>query len=65
MRNLFSKVDTDGNGKIDFEEFLKLMKHREKKTAAEKTVDPNNQIFQMFDKDGSGLLSTSEWIAVR
>ena len=41
------------------------MKHREKKTAAEKTVDPNNQIFQMFDKDGSGLLSTSEWIAVR
>ena len=26
---MFSHVDTDGNGKVDFEEFLRLVKHKE------------------------------------
>eukprot|EP00092_Neocalanus_flemingeri_P015728 GFUD01017026.1.p1 GENE.GFUD01017026.1~~GFUD01017026.1.p1 ORF type:complete len:166 (-),score=59.46 GFUD01017026.1:227-724(-) len=64
VQNLFRQVDTDGNGKVDFEEFLKLMKHKQKKTATKESEDPNMQIFQMFDKDGSGSLSSQEWLEV-
>ena len=30
MKRLFREVDEDGNGKVDFEEFLKLVRQRGK-----------------------------------
>ena len=58
-------MDSDGNGKVDFEEFLKLVRHKEKKAASDKCSDPDLEIFKMFDKDGSGSLSSNEWLSVR
>ena len=50
---------------MDFEEFLKLVRHKEKKAASDKFSDPDLEIFKMFDKDGSGSLSSNEWLSVR
>ena len=58
-------MDSDGNGKVDFEEFLKLVRQKEKKAALYKSSDPDLEIFKMFDKDGSGSLSSNEWLTVR
>ena len=58
-------MDSDGNGKVDFEEFLKLVRHREKKAGSDKFSDADLEIFKMFDKDGSGSLSPNEWLSVR
>ena len=63
---MFRQVDNDGNGKVDFEEFLKLIRKKQKYASnPEESDDPNLQIFKMFDKDGSGSLSASEWLSVR
>merc|ERR1719427_2404841 len=35
VRRLFGEVDEDGNGKVDFEEFLRLVKQRSKTTTQE------------------------------
>merc|ERR1711874_829440 len=65
VRALFRQVDNDGNGKVDFEEFLKLIRNKQKYAPdQEESDDPNLQIFKMFDKDGSGSLSASEWLSV-
>ena len=63
---MFKQVDKDGNGKVDFEEFLKLIRKRgEQDSGEESKADPNLRIFKMFDKDGSGSLSQKEWLSVR
>ena len=67
MDQLFKTIDVDGNGTIDFEEFLLLFKSKAKakeaKTATSK--DPDQKLMEIFDIDGTGYLSPSEWIQVR
>ena len=78
VKRLFNRVDSDGNGRIDFEEFLKLFKmvsNKEKdktddnnETQEDPIVDDDRrqslQLLKLFDKDGDGSLSVSEWQTV-
>ena len=50
-------MDTDGNGTVEFNEFLSMMSRKMKDS------DKNNEIyqaFQVFDKNGDGLISKKE-----
>ena len=57
LREIISEVDLDGNGNIDFNEFITIMQKRTRDS------DPEEEIisaFRVFDKDGNGTLSTKE-----
>ena len=61
LQNLVNEVDIEGNGTIDFKEFLGLM--------AKKMKEPENEeeiieAFKVFDKDGNGLISSDELLHV-
>ena len=58
IREMIFSVDDNGNGTIDFEEFLQLMKSR-----GLGYHDPEKELrdaFKVFDKDGSGSISRDE-----
>jgi calcium-dependent protein kinase len=50
------KIDLDGNGFVDYNEFLTATINRDK-ILSQKNLE---MAFQTFDKDGSGKISTSE-----
>ena len=54
--DLFSQVDIDGSGYIDYSEFV-VASMNEKNLV---TKDKLEAAFKMFDKDGSGCISTDE-----
>jgi len=53
----FGQVDVDGNGTIDFPEFLSLMARKMKDTDSEEEL---KEAFKVFDKDGNGFISAAE-----
>ena len=57
LNEMIAEVDTDGNGHIDFEEFVSLMNRRSKETDAEEEVI---NAFKVLDKDGQGIISSTE-----
>lgn len=57
LRDLISEVDTDGNGVIDFKEFLGMMARRMRDPDSEEEL---REAFKVFDKDGNGYISASE-----
>uniref|UniRef100_V5HR66 Putative calmodulin-b n=1 Tax=Ixodes ricinus TaxID=34613 RepID=V5HR66_IXORI len=50
-------VDTDGNGTIEFGEFLFMMSKKMKETDSEEEL---REAFRVFDKNGDGFISASE-----
>jgi len=55
LQDMINEVDTDGNGTIDFPEFLTMM--------AMKETDSDEELreaFRVFDKDGNGFISAAE-----
>ncbi|KAI5397774.1 Calmodulin-3, variant 2 [Lathyrus oleraceus] len=54
---MISEVDADGNGTIEFDEFLNLMARKMKDTDAEEEL---REAFKVFDKDQNGYISASE-----
>ena len=56
LQDMINEVDADGNGTIDFPEFLNLMARKMKDTDSEEEL----QAFKVFDKDGNGTISAAE-----
>jgi calmodulin len=54
---MINEVDADGNGTIDFPEFLTMMARKMKDTDSEEEI---KEAFKVFDKDGNGFISAAE-----
>lgn len=57
LQDMINEVDVDGNGTIDFPEFLTMMARKMKDTDSE---DEIREAFKVFDKDANGLISATE-----
>mmetsp|Transcript_18771 Transcript_18771/g.24782 ORF Transcript_18771/g.24782 Transcript_18771/m.24782 type:complete len:155 (+) Transcript_18771:100-564(+) len=57
LTEIINDLDADGNGTIDFPEFLEMMK---KKIQAIDQLEEVLVAFQVFDKDGSGFVNRAE-----
>ncbi|XP_014278464.1 calmodulin [Halyomorpha halys] len=57
LRDMVSNVDQDGNGSIEFNEFLQMMSKKMKGAEGE---DELKEAFRVFDKNNDGLISNSE-----
>ena len=57
LNDMIAQDDYDGNGTMDFPEFLSLMVKKMKDTSSdEKILD----VFKYYDKDGNGYVSARE-----
>ncbi|XP_028804223.1 calmodulin-alpha-like isoform X1 [Neltuma alba] len=59
IREMITEVDIDGNGSIDFEEFLTIM-GRKMKFQQENLTEELKEAFKVFDRDEDGYISASE-----
>ena len=57
LTDMINEVDADGNGTIDFPEFLTMMARKMKDTDSEEEI---LEAFKVFDKDGNGFISAAE-----
>ena len=57
LQDMIKEVDIDGNGNIDFKEFLGLMARKMRDTDSEEELI---EAFKVFDRDGNGLISSQE-----
>jgi calmodulin len=57
LRDMINEVDADGNGTIDFPEFLTMMARKMRDTDSEEEI---REAFKVFDKDGNGFISAAE-----
>lgn len=64
LQDMINEVDADGNGTIDFPEFLTMMARKMKDTDSEEEI---KEAFKVFDKDGNGVrlsLSIYTWLII-
>lgn len=57
LQDMINEVDIDGNGTIDFPEFLALF---DRKTESSNSKEDVKEAFRVFDKDGNGYINASE-----
>eukprot|EP01083_Nonionella_stella_P068755 182773_1 len=57
VKAMIARIDKDGNGEIDFLEFLLMMTDRVKNLH---DVDEMKECFQVFDADGNGYITPEE-----
>ncbi|GMY20891.1 calmodulin-like protein 11 isoform X2 [Fagus crenata] len=57
LQSMMNEVDVDGNGTIEFGEFLNLMARKMKENEAEEEL---KEAFKVFDKDQDGYISPNE-----
>ena len=58
LQQMMSEVDQDGNGLIDFDEFLGMMRRKMKEN--ENSIDDVKAAFKVFDQNGDGSVFTSQ-----
>ena len=63
IEEMIVAVDSNGDGEIDFEEFLNLMRLRMGETG-EESEQHLREIFDIFDADGSGCIDRDEMRAL-
>merc|ERR1712150_234792 len=61
LKDMINEVDADGNGFIDFPEFLVMMARKMKDTDSEEEM---KDAFRTFDKDVNGFISKAELINI-
>jgi calmodulin len=59
LDDIFQASDFDGSGNLDFPEFLALMTRKKNDTYSEEMTSLL-EAFEVFDKDGNGLITTVE-----
>merc|ERR1711865_1194211 len=57
LQDMINEVDADGNGTVDFPEFLSLMSRKMKDTDTEEELI---EAFKVFDRDGGGFINAAE-----
>merc|ERR1712113_423131 len=57
LQDMINEVDADGNGTIDFPEFLSLQARKMKDTDTEEELV---EAFKVFDRGGTGFISAAE-----
>jgi len=60
LQDMINEVDADGNGTIDFPEFLSLMARKMKDTDTEDNEEELIEAFKVFDRNGNGFISAAE-----
>ena len=57
LKKIIASFDDNGDGEIDFEEFVSMMSQQESNM---REVDELQEAFNVFDKDGDGTITASE-----
>ncbi|RCH99195.1 hypothetical protein CU097_014559 [Rhizopus azygosporus] len=57
LQDMINEVDSDGNGLVDFSEFLTMMGRKMKDADSQEEIE---EAFKVFDKDGNGYISAAE-----
>ncbi|KAI8146169.1 calmodulin-like protein [Fennellomyces sp. T-0311] len=57
LKDMVNEVDSDGDGTIDFNEFLSMLARKQKEVDTQAEM---REAFSVFDRDGNGLISVSE-----
>ena len=57
LQEMINEVDENGNGTIEFDEFIALMARKLKETDSD---DEMTETFKLFDRDGDKLISIAE-----
>jgi calmodulin len=57
LHDMIGEIDTQGNGTIEFPEFLTMMARKMQDTDSEEEI---KEAFKVFDKDGTGYIIAEE-----
>ncbi|CAD5183207.1 unnamed protein product [Musa acuminata subsp. malaccensis] len=64
LQDMIREVDVDGNGTIEFDEFLNVMAMRTKEATEAEAEEELREAFKVFDIDNNGYISPSELMSV-
>ncbi|URD87527.1 hypothetical protein MUK42_26602 [Musa troglodytarum] len=65
LQDMINEVDADGNGTIDFPEFLNLMARKMKDTDSEEELKEVDEMIREADVDGDGQINYEEFVKVK